>query len=164
MVAIQSPKVPSLHKLLTGLFGRPVPVQATPKFEPSATKVCAVAVYADNQDQVVGMLICSLAAAGYLGAALSLLPKSIADESAKKGSLDEVLLENFQEVANICATLFAEQLGNRVHLKSVIARAVAPPAEYKAFLQSAVRSDVTIDVPSYGSGPVSIRIGKGLLP
>ena len=101
-----------------------------------------------------------MAAAGYLGAALSLLPKPVADEAIKKGTLDAGLLENFQEVANICSSLFTEYVGNRVYLKTVIAKVVSPPADYKMFLQSALRTDLMIEVPSYGSGPVSIRIGK----
>jgi hypothetical protein len=161
MNAIQSPRVLSLHKLLSDLYGRPVPVQAAPKFEPSTLKVCSIAIYVDNQDEVVGMLVCSLAAAAYMGAALSLLPKSIADESSKKGILDEGLFENFREVANICTTLFSEHLRNRVRLKSVLPKAATFPAEYQGFLQTASRTDASIDVPSYGSGPISIRVGKG---
>jgi hypothetical protein len=159
MSQIQDPK-PALHALLSGIYGRPVPIQPTPKFEPSAVKPCALAVYADNEGRVVGMLVCTLTAAGYLAAALSLLPRSVADESIKKGALDESLLENFREVANICSSLFIEYVGSRVHLETVVAKAVAPPPEYKAFLQSALRTDVTVDVPNYSVVPVSIRIAK----
>jgi hypothetical protein len=159
MSQILDPK-PALHTLLSGIYGRAVPIQPVPKFEPSAVKPCVIAVYADNQSLVVGMLVCSMMAAGYLAAGLSLLPRPVADESIKKGALDEGLLENFREVANICSTLFIEYVGSRVHLETVVTKAVAPPPEYKAFLQSAVRTDVTIDVPNYGVGAVSIRIGK----
>jgi hypothetical protein len=160
MAKIQDPRATSLQTLLSGIYGKTVEVQPTPKFEPTAVKACALAMYVDNQDQMVGMLVCSLAAAGYLGAALSLLPKPVADESIRKGALDEGLLENFQEVANICSSLFTEHVGTRVHLKTVVPKVAAMPAEHKAFLQTAVRTDVIIDVPSYGPGPVSIRIGK----
>ena len=160
MSPIKDPKANTLQMLLSGLFGKPVQVQAAPKLEPSAMKACPIAVYVDNQDQVVGLLVCSMAAAGYLGAALSLLPKSVADESIKKGNLDEGLLENFQEVANICSSLFTEHVGTRVHLKTVVPKAVAFPPESKAFAQSALRTDITIEVTSYGSGPISIRIAK----
>ena len=160
MVKIQDPRVNALHTLLSGIYGKPVEVQVAPKFEPTTVKAASIAVYVDNQDQIVGLLICSLAAAGYLGAALSLLPKPVADESVRKGALDEGLLENFQEVANICSSLFTEQVGTRVHLKTVVPKAVVIPPDYKAFVQSALRTDVIIDVPSYGPGPVSIRIAK----
>ncbi len=160
MAKIQDPKAATLHTLLSGLYGRPVEVQVAPKFEPTSIKPCVIAVYIGNEDQVMGLLVCSFAAAGYLGAALSLLPKSVADESIKKGSLDEGLLENFREVANICSSLFTEHVGSRVHLQTVLAKAVAPPPEHKAFMQSAVRTDVLVDVQGYGSGPISIRVGK----
>ncbi len=160
MSPVKDPKINTLHTLLGGIYGRAVPVEAIAKFEPSSMKACAIAVYVDNQDQVVGLLVCTVAAAGYMGAALSLLPKSVADESIKRGALDEGLLDNFQEVANICSSLFTEYLGSRVHLKTVVAKAAALPPEYKAFVQSAMRTDVTVDVPNYGSGQVSIRIAK----
>ncbi len=160
MAPVKDPKISSLHTLLSGIYGRPVPVDATPKFEPGAMKPCATALYVDNQDQPVGLMICTLAAAGYLGAALSLLPKSVADDSIKKAALDASLLENFQEVANICSSVFTEYIGTRAHLKNIAAKITAPPPELKAFLQAAVRTDVTLDVPGYGPGFISLRMAK----
>ena len=162
MAPVRDPRINTLHTLLSGIYGRPVPVDATAKFEPGPVKPCAAAVYIDNQDQPVGLLICTLAAAGYLGAALSLLPKSVADDCIKKAVLDPALLENFQEVANICSSLFTEHIGTRVHLKTTVAKLTAPPPEFKAFLQSAVRTDVTLEIPGYGPGFISIRMAKAV--
>jgi len=162
MAPVKDPKINSLHSLLSGLYGRPVPIDSTAKFEPSAIKPCVVASYVDNKDEVVGLMICTLAVAGYKGAALSLLPKSVADDSIKKGTLDASLLENFQEVANICSSLFTEHLGTRVHLKAILGKAVAAPAEFKALLQTAVRTDVTLEIPGYGPGFISVRMPKSI--
>jgi len=160
MAPVKDPKLNSLHSLLSGIYGRPVPVDATAKFEPGPVKPCTIATYVDNNDVVVGVLICTLAAAGYMGAALSLLPKSVADDCVKKGALDAALMENFQEVANICSSVFTEYLGTRVHLKSTVAKASALPPELKAFFQTALRTDATLEVPGYGPGFVSIRMAK----
>ncbi len=160
MAPIKDPKINSLHTLLSGIYGRGVPVDATAKFEPGPVKPCAAAIYVDNQDQPVGLMLCTLAAAAYLGAALSLLPKSVADDCVKKAALDPLLLENFQEVANICASMFTEHIGARAHLKSIVAKLTAPPPEFKAFLQTALRTDVTLEIPGYGPGFASLRMAK----
>jgi hypothetical protein len=149
-----------LQKILGDLFDRPIPMVAAPKFEPTFSKPAVVAVYGTDSNDVAGLLVCSMSAAAYLGAALSLLPRPVADAAIKKGVLDEALLENFREVANICSSLFAEQIGARTHLKNVIAKCSAAPVDHKALMASPNRADVSLDVPNYGEGLMSIRMPK----
>jgi hypothetical protein len=153
------PKV-SLQNVLRGLFDRPVQLTPTQKFEPTFSKSAVIAAYTDSNEQVVGLMLCSISAAAYLGAALSLLPKPVAEDAIKKNALDEALLENFKEVANICTSLFAEQLGGRAHMQAVINKATTIPANYKAFTTSPHRVDVSIEVPNYGPGVISLRFPK----
>lgn len=160
MNKIQDPKAASFQNLLSGIYGRQVSVQPTAKVDPTAVKPCALAVFVDNEDQVMGLLVCPLVTAAYMGAALSLLPKGVADDCARAGKLDESLIDNFGEVANICSSFFTEQLGLRVHYKAVVPKAAAPLPEHKSFLQTATRVDVLIDIPNYGSGALSVRLAK----
>jgi len=146
------------QKVLNGLFDRTVPVAPVPKFEPAATKPAVIAVYTGGDDKVVAVAVCSLPAAAYLGASLSLVPKAVADDSIKRNNLEEALLENFREVANILASLVTEHLGGRARLDRVIPKAVASPAELKAVMGSAHRIDVSFDLPNYGQGIVSMRL------
>jgi hypothetical protein len=159
MAANADPKV-ALQKVLGTLYDRPIQLGSAPKFEPTPSKPAVVAVYVSDTDAITGLLVCSMSAAAYLGASLSLLPKPVAEDCIKRGGLEEALLENFREVANICCSLFAEQIGARAHLQTVVAKCVAVPAEYKALMTSPNRVDVTIDVPNYGQGVVSIRLPK----
>lgn len=153
------PKV-SLQNILRGLFDRPVQMAVAPKFEISFSKPAVLGIYNGVDTEVVGLLVCSMSAAAYLGAALSLLPKPVAEDAIKKGSLDDTLLENFREVANICASLFAEQHGARAHLQSVTNKVTTPPAALKPILTSPHRADVSVDVPNYGTGIISLRFPK----
>jgi hypothetical protein len=146
------------QKVLNGLFDRTVPVAPVPKFEPAATKPAVIAVYTTEDDKVVAVAVCSLAAAAYLGASLSLVPKAVAEDNIKRNNLEEALLENFREVANILASLVTEHLGGRARLDRVIPKAVASPAELKAVMGSAHRIDVSFDLPNYGQGIVSMRL------
>jgi hypothetical protein len=159
MAANVDPRV-SLQNLLRGLFDRPIQLTAAPKFEPGFSKVGVVAVYLGPSEETVGLLVCSIQAAAYLGAALSLLPKPVAEDAIKRGALDDALLENFREVANICSSLFAEQAGARVHLDTVLNKVIAAPPAYKNLLASPNRADVSVDIPNYGPGVISVRLPK----
>lgn len=150
----------ALQKVLSTLYDRPIQVADAPKFEPTFSKPAVIAVYGTDADAVIGLLVCSMSAAAYLGASLSLLPKPVADECVKKGTLEDALLENFREVANICCSLFAEQIGARAHFQKVMPKSTAAPAEFKALMASPNRADVAISVPNYGDGIVSIRLPK----
>lgn len=150
----------SLQNVLRGLFDRPIQLTPAPKLEISLAKPTIIAVYAGSADEVVGLLVCSVTAAAYLGAALSLLPKPVAEDAIKRGSLDDVLLENFREVANICTSLFAEYIGARARMQTVLNKVTAVPPAYKEFLSSPHRADVSLDVPNYGPGVVSMRFPK----
>jgi len=159
MAATADPRV-AFQKVLSTLYDRPIQISDAPKFEPTFSKPAALAVYVTEGDAVTGLLVCSMPAAAYLGASLSLLPKPVAEDCIKKGTLDDNLLENFREVANICASLFADQIAARAHLQKVVPKCTAAPADYKALMASPRRVDLGITVPNYGDGIVSIRLPK----
>jgi hypothetical protein len=145
--------------VLRGLYDKPVQVQPAPKFDPGMGKPAILAVFVDNTDKTVGVIVCSLSIAARLGAALSLIPDRTAEDAVKKGILDESLLDNFREVMNICSSLFSEHHGSRVHLNKVTGKIAAPPAEYKTLMASpAARADMNVEIPGYSGGALSVRI------
>lgn len=158
-MAAVDPKA-SLQGVMRGLFDRPIQLTAAPKFEPAAAKAAVIAVYTGPEGNTIGLMVCSVQAAAYLGAALSLLPKPVAEDAIKRSALDDALLENFREVANICSSMFAEQAGCRAHLGDVLNKITVTPPELKALMATTNRVDVTIDVPNYGQGVISIRLPK----
>jgi hypothetical protein len=159
MAANADPKV-ALQRVLGTLYDRPIQIASAQKFDPSMAKPAVIAVYGADTDSLAGLMVCSVSAAAYLGASLSLLPKSVADEGIKKNALDDSLLENFREVANICTSLFAEQLAARAHLVAVLPKYTTVTPEYKPLLTSPNRADLTLDIPNYGQGVISIRLPK----
>jgi hypothetical protein len=68
-----------------------------------------------------------LQAACSLAAALSMLPPAVADEAVAQGILSDALLENFQEVMNIGASLMRVSEG-RLKLKHVFVPPQVPPS------------------------------------
>lgn len=150
----------SLQKVLRDLYDRTVSVAVAPKFEPTPAKPAAVAIYATNADSVSGLLVCAIPVAAYAAAALSLLPKSAAEECARKNELNDQLLENFHELANIGSSLFAEQLGIRIHLSHVVAKVTSAPDKLFPITAPTKRWDFNLDIPNYGSGLVSIRSSR----
>lgn len=149
---------PQSEKLIRDLLGKPVRLTKGAAYEPGFSKPATIAVYADADGKRVGALVCSVATAAYLGAALTLTPTDVAQAAARTGTLDPMLLENFHEVANVCSQIFAAGASTRVTLSSVVAKAMTNPADLKPLLEKPTfRVDYTLDVPGYGNGPLSLR-------
>lgn len=149
-----------LLKVLSGLYDRSVVIAPAAAFEPSAAVPAVIASYQSDSGDPLGLWICSMAAAAHLGAALSLLPKAVADDCARRNRLEDNLVDNFREVANVCSVVIAECLGERALLSGMQERAAAIPSELAAFVKTTKRFDLSVDVAGYGKGPVSLRLPK----
>jgi hypothetical protein len=148
-----------LKNLLGSLVGKQVTVSKAPAYEPGTSRPASIAVYSTEAGIPAGILVCELKLANYLGAALSMMPAGVAEAAAKARSLDGNLLENFQEVCNICAQLFAEGRENRVVLERIEATASQVPATLKPPATTiALRTDFTLEIAGYGTGAVSARL------
>jgi hypothetical protein len=95
----------------------------------------------------------------YAGAALSLVPADAAEESLAQAELDEVLVENFAEILNICSRLFQRDTSQRVTLSTVEDPATATSATSAAMLKNPVRRlDVELDIAGYGKGRMALAL------
>jgi hypothetical protein len=59
----------------------------------------------DDLGRIAALVTADLGFAASSGAALAMIPATAAREAVKRGALDETLLENFQEVCNVTASL-----------------------------------------------------------
>ncbi len=124
------------------------------RLPPTAPFVLATYKSADGKSAVV--CVCDLPLASAAGAALTLIPTAVAEESVRAGKLSEILSENVHEIFNVCTTLFNQP--NRPHLvlddvavhsvtlSSALAVPMAKPRE---------RSDFEVSISGYGSGKFS---------
>jgi hypothetical protein len=149
----------ALSKVLRTLLGRAVASKPGPPTPASRPRV--IATYLTDDDALVGLIICDIPLACHLGAALSLIPAPVANESIKKGRVDEVLFEHLHEVLNICVTVFVEPEGPRVRLGALLApNAPLSPEITRVLQRPAVkddqRVDLHVDITGYGAGVMSV--------
>ncbi len=95
----------------------------------------------------------------YAGAAFSLVPADAAEESLAEAQLDEVLVENFAEILNICSRLFEGGTGQRVTLSRIEEPGSPPSAVSQAMLKNPVkRLDLEVDIAGYGKGRLALAL------
>src|SRR6478672_3692636 len=97
----------AIRDLLMDLVGRGVSIDKTERLEMEDDTVAAVADYVSDDGEVGVALIADLALSAALGASLTMMPAAVVKESLRKNRFEEeMLLENFEEVANIMTRLF----------------------------------------------------------
>lgn len=157
MAEIQLPTVKAVHDLLNDIFGRDVDVVAQAVFEPKLAPDASVGVYRDEAKNLVAVVVADLALSAYLAAGLALTSKNDAEETVRKGMLPGSSAETMHEILNIMSTLFNDTSSRHVRF-----HALHPPKEPVPPLVSARatttgrRLDVTVSVPGYGSGQMSL--------
>ncbi len=151
------PKVAEVGQLLKDLLGRPVnakesktPLSTGPGFK-------GVVVELVNADLVTSViLVADLALACHSAAAMTLMPPAASADAIKAGILTDVLLENYNEVANVLTALY-RPYGKRMIRGQVFANGAKPSPGVASFMAGHKQHVyVDIDVTGYGTGRFSL--------
>ncbi len=147
----------SVSPLLAGLFTNKIAVEESKSSEPiGAPRV--VATYVDNEGHPRFGIVCDLALANSLGAALTLIPVGGAEDATAAGTVPENIADNLHEVFNICAAIFADTGNERIVLDRVHLPGESTDADYS--FESLV--EVDLDIDRYTTGRLSlVAISKG---
>ena len=115
--------------------------------------------YVNGMKTVIGGCFCDRELVAYAGAALSLVPADAADESLAAAELDEILVENFAEILNICSRLFEGGSGQRVTLSSIEYPGTPASEASRAMLKNPVkRLDLEVAIAGYGEGRIALAL------
>lgn len=136
---------------MSHLFG--LDINATPGSAGTPDPLGALATYVDDQKTVRGMMVCDIAGAATLGAALTQIPVGLVKDCIKDKELAGNLRENLAEVLNIAVNLFPSHQSNRLVLREVsyLDEIQMPEDDGSSNVDS-----FTIDVARYGSGILQI--------
>jgi hypothetical protein len=105
-------------KHMTALLGTNVTAKKLPTQDSKGKQVYALVQ--DESGALVCVILCDIPAAGSCGAALSKIPAGAVQEIMRKNELlDEDLLANFHEIANVLTVLTTATLGRRNVLRKV---------------------------------------------
>jgi hypothetical protein len=126
----------SVSKHIHALLQTNVTAKKLPAQELKGSKVYA-AIH-DEAGAVVSVLVADVGAAGSSGAALSKIPPGAVQDLVRKGEpLDEDLLANYHEVANVLTVLTTAAIGRRTILRTVEQSKGEPPVPVRELLKSA---------------------------
>ncbi len=166
----RKPPLPDdIAKVLADLLGRAVTAKASAPLAESRAAVFAL--FGDKSGSLGAAVACDLAAAANLGAALSMIPPSRAQEVVRAGALDATLAENVREVFNVASGLFNftgvghqtdAQLGAAgltVSLTKFLTVPPAVPPPLVAMLKKCPgRVDLDLAITGYGAGKIAIYV------
>ena len=115
--------------------------------------------YVNGAKALIAGCFCDRPLVAYAGAAFSLVPADAARESLADTELDEVLVENFAEILNICSRLFEGGTGQRVTLSGIEEPGKPASAISRAMLKNPVkRLDLEVDIAGYGRGRLALAL------
>ncbi len=117
-------------------------------------------VYVDDDGRPATVCACDVDLACYAGAALSMIPGSVARESVLALTVPENLRENFAEVANILAGVFNGAGLPHVRLAGVWTRRSELPEGVVDVAETGEGPDLEVSIEGYGTGHVSIRSAR----
>jgi hypothetical protein len=158
MITMSHLPVPKeIRDLLAGLLDRDVTLSPTGPLAPTPKNPCTIGVCVDDRLQVTALVGFDLPLSAYAGAALGLVPPAGAEAAIAEGVLDETLRGNLYEVLNIAASLFNVEGATHVRLYDVhhVGSPLPPDILGKA-LTLGRREDLSVEVPGYGSGRISL--------
>ena len=145
-----------VRDFLGDLLGKPVAVtKASSKIDFSDEPDSYVTgLYVDDHDVLVGACISDIPLAATAGAALALMPASVAKEAADTGKLEESLRDNFYEVANIFSRLLNGPSVPHLRLTELVD---GVPADVVALMATARgRKNYDVTVVGYAGGRLGL--------
>lgn len=119
-----------------------------------------IASYVDTNGGLAALSLADLSFAAITGAALGMIPAAAALEAAEAGELSETLLENYQEVANIMASLLNTPNSPHMRLDQLWAsnNPDIPAAVWHSIRNPTKRREFAVTVEGYGDGRIGIII------
>ncbi|WP_101525387.1 hypothetical protein [Nocardioides houyundeii] len=156
-MSIHLPLSKEIRDLFADLLDRRIEIGPASPLAPTELRPATFGVYVDDSLQVAALVGLDLDLSAYAGAAIGLVPRSVAVNSIHWNTLTPLLEENLREVLNIAVTLFNVPGADHLRLYDVHAAGAAVPQDVLArALTLGRRTDVCIDVAGYGSGVLSV--------
>lgn len=153
------PPTKLIKDVIDGMLGKEVAVAPADALTPADTVGGAIAVYIDDSDRLGAVAGWDLPLAANVGAAVALVPVGAAEDAVEDQYLPENLLENLSEVSNVLASVF--QIPGNPHLRlSQMYRPINSADNDAVNLLYALgnRIDLSVDVPNYGRGRLSVSM------
>lgn len=151
------PEPEEIRNVLYGLLGRDITVSREAAASIPLDAKYVVGLYEREDGKIGGLVVADIELAAYAGAALSLLPVGVAKESIADGTIEDSLLENFQEVLNVGVQWFTAKGNPRVRLAEVFPPGAKLADDIRLVMAAPNdRLDVDAEVAGYGKGRIRL--------
>ena len=150
------PKEIELKQMLGMLYDSGLEVKLTDSLPTESGSKSLIAVYVDDEDQPVTACACDYNFTAFAGAALTKIPKGGAEDAASSGDFSEMMLNNLNEIMNICSRLFMSSTTPHLRLEKTYNSPDEVPDTARSVLgESISRADYDVVIPGYGDGKIS---------
>jgi CheY-like chemotaxis protein len=150
------PAPKDVRDMFAGLLGRPVTVRPGARVQPTAEKPVSLAVYVDPQRSINAVCLMDLPLSAYTAGALALLPAGGVRDAVEEGALSPTLAETLREVVNVLSGVVNTPGAPHSELDRLYVAGAYLPEELLVMASGFERLDLTIDVPGYGGGSLSL--------
>lgn len=140
------PTLSTVEKMMHCLLGDQVAAKTSVP-GPDLTKPHVVASYVNDANEVQRVLVCDLGLANSMGAAMSMIPASVANDATKAGIVAQNIESNLGEVLNICVNLFTEDSTDRLTYSNL---KICSPKDPAPAVKQSVK--FALDIPRYTGG------------
>ena len=157
MSTVLLPAAKDVRDMLSGLVGKEVAVSPGAPVTPEPNRPVTVAIYTAPDMSVNALCIMDLGASAYTAAALALLPPGGAQDAVEEDKeLSPMLLEALHEVVNVLSALFNTPGAPHSKLNKLVPDGDEVPGDIAGLLAGFNRLDLTVEVPGYGKGGLSL--------
>ena len=157
MSTVLLPAAKDVRDMISGLVGKEVSVSPGAPVTPEPDRPVTVAIYTAPDMSVNALCVMDLGASAYTAAALALLPPGGAQDAVEEDKeLSPMLLEALHEVVNVLSALFNTPGAPHSKLNKLVADSEEIPGDVAGMLAGFNRLDLTLDVPGYGKGGLSL--------
>jgi len=157
MSTVLLPAAKDVRDMLSGLVGKEVSVSPGAPVTPEPNRPVTVAIYTAPDMSVNALCVMDLGASAYTAAALALLPAGGAQDAVEEDKeLSPLLLEALHEVVNVLSALFNTPGAPHSKLNKLVADGEEVPGDIVGMLAGFNRLDLTVEVPGYGKGGLSL--------
>jgi len=157
MSTVLLPAAKEVRDMLSGLVGKGVAVSPGAPVTPEPNRPVTVAIYTAPDMSVNALCVMDLAASAYTAAALALLPPGGAQDAVEEDKeLTPLLLEALHEVVNVLSALFNTPGAPHSKLYKLVRDGEDVPGDIAGMLAGFNRLDLSVEVPGYGKGGLSL--------
>jgi|APCry1669188879_1035177.scaffolds.fasta_scaffold03451_7 hypothetical protein len=142
---------------LTGIADKPIEIANGRPIAVTSDSDTYVGIYTNDHLKIGAIMVLDLPLAGWLSAALCVMPPGGVQEAVERRILPATVVEAIPEVFNMSAGIFNYPGGQHLKVYQTVEPGTQPPLDVLALANSLGRRlDLHITVPGYGEGNLSI--------